>query len=103
MKRGAVYLITNRYHNVLYVGSTVSLRRRLLEHQSGFYGRSFSRRYNVDKLVYYRWFETLKEAREEEKRIKGGNRRAKEKLVRPSWRHPWRSASGQLHGVRGRA
>lgn len=95
MRRGAVYLITNSYHNVLYVGSTVSLRRRLLEHQSGFYGKSFSRRYNVDKLVYYRWFETLREAREEEKRIKGGNRRAKEKLVEgmnKGWRDLWGEA-----------
>ena len=38
---------------------------------------SFSARYNCDKLVYYKWFDTIIEAINEEKRIKAGSRAQK--------------------------
>ncbi len=48
-----VYIITNRYNTVFYVGMTNNLLRRISEHQKGVYQDSFSQRYNVYKLVYY--------------------------------------------------
>jgi putative endonuclease len=40
-----VYIITNRNKNVLYIGVTNNLRRRIEEHESGLdYG--FSKKYN---------------------------------------------------------
>jgi putative endonuclease len=36
--------------------------------------KSFTAKYRVNKLVYYRWFPAIEEAIEEEKRIKGSDR-----------------------------
>ncbi|HEY2981527.1 MAG TPA: GIY-YIG nuclease family protein, partial [Anaerolineales bacterium] len=47
-----VYILTNVHHTVLYTGVTNDLRRRISDHKNGS-GSSFTRRYNVDKLVYY--------------------------------------------------
>jgi putative endonuclease len=41
----------------------------------------FTRRYNVNKLVYYEAFEDVRAAIEREKRIKGGSRQKKIDLV----------------------
>jgi predicted GIY-YIG superfamily endonuclease len=46
-------------------------------------------KYNCVNLVYYKWFETIKEAIAEEKRIKGGNRKKKEEMINgmnPEWK-----------------
>jgi len=42
---------------------------------------SFSAKYNAEKLVYYKLYDTIVEAITEEKRIKGGNRFAKIRLI----------------------
>ncbi len=49
----AVYIMTNRHRTVLYVGVTSSLRQRIAEHRAGVHPSAFTRRYNVDRLVYY--------------------------------------------------
>ena len=53
MKQCAVYLLTNRHRTVLYVGVTSNLRQRVAEHIAGVHLSSFTRRYNVDRLVYF--------------------------------------------------
>ena len=45
-----VYILTNQYNNVMYVGVTNSLERRLTEHKSGM-NEGFTTKYNVHKLV----------------------------------------------------
>lgn len=73
MQRGGyVYIMTNKYNNVLYTGVTSQLRNRVYEHKTNFYSGSFTSRYNVHKLVYYEGFEHIEEAIDREKRIKGG-------------------------------
>lgn len=47
-----VYILTNKNHTVLYIGVTSNLKNRLKQHQRGTKG-SFTKRYNVDKLVYF--------------------------------------------------
>ena len=69
-KGGFVYILTNKYHNVLYVGSTDTLDRRHKEHIRKKDAGSFTARYNINKLVFYKWFPTLEEARLEEKELK---------------------------------
>jgi len=82
MKKGGwVYIVTNKYHTVLYTGVTSDLVGRMQEHRSKCYPSSFTARYNADKLVYYYLYDTIEEAIEEEKRIKGGSREAKMKLI----------------------
>ncbi|WP_337992973.1 GIY-YIG nuclease family protein [Flavobacterium sp. KACC 22758] len=57
MKRGFVYIITNKYQTVVYVGVTSNLPKRILEHKNKKYPKSFSAKYNLDILVYYEQFQ----------------------------------------------
>lgn len=88
-KGGYVYILSNIYNTTLYVGVTSQLGVRIRQHKEKFYPNSFSARYNCCKLVYYKFFDTILEAIAEEKRIKGGSRGQKEKLIKsmnPEWR-----------------
>lgn len=88
-KEGFVYIITNKNHTTLYTGVTSDLLRRISDHKNRTYLKSFSARYNLEKLVYYEGFHSIVEAIEREKAIKGGSRKAKEKLINelnPDWK-----------------
>ncbi|MBL8002294.1 MAG: GIY-YIG nuclease family protein [Flavobacteriales bacterium] len=85
---GYAYLVTSRKNTALYAGSTTDILRRTGEHKDRFYPRSFTARYNADKLVWYHAYPTLREARQREAQIKAGSRAKKEALVNamnPSW------------------
>jgi putative endonuclease len=56
MKPGFIYIITNKYQTVVYIGVTSNLPQRILEHKEKKYPNSFSARYNVNILVYYEQF-----------------------------------------------
>ena len=77
-----VYIISNAYNNVLYVGLTVDLKGRIHKHRTKYYPKSFSAKYNVYKLVYYETFDNKYEAYARENQLKAGNRRRKEQLIR---------------------
>jgi putative endonuclease len=86
---GCVYIITNEYNTVLYTGVTSDLLVRTWQHKNKFYPNSFTARYNCFKLVYYKFYPRIEEAIAEENRIKGGNRKAKIKLIKqlnPQWK-----------------
>ncbi|HEX2607822.1 MAG TPA: GIY-YIG nuclease family protein [Flavisolibacter sp.] len=92
IRGGTVYLLTNKHHTVLYVGVTGDLISRMLQHRSGWYPTSFTRKFNVHKLVYYRFYGTIEEAIGEEKRIKGGSKAKKIHLIEslnPAWKDLW--------------
>lgn len=93
MKRGgSVYMMASLNNNALYTGVTTDLQKRVQEHKNKVYTNSFTAKYNCIKLVYYNNFSTIGEAILEEKRIKGGNREQKEKLVKsinPQWKDLW--------------
>lgn len=81
--------MTNKHHTTLYVGVTSDLISRVIEHKTKFYPKSFTARYNINKLIYFRPFDMIESAIEEEKRIKGGSREKKVNLIEsinPSWR-----------------
>ena len=91
-KGGFVYIITNKHHSVLYTGVTSNLVARIQEHREKAYPKSFSARYNINKLVYYAFFEAIEAAIEEEKRIKGGSRENKIRLIESinlEWEDLW--------------
>lgn len=71
---GTVYILTNIHNTVLYTGVSADLIARIQEHREKKYTKSFSAKYNVNKLVYYQSFSTIEEAIAEEKRIKAGSR-----------------------------
>jgi putative endonuclease len=71
------------------VGVTNNLRTRVWEHKSKRNFKSFTARYNVDKLIYYEGFEFIIDAIAREKYIKRKTRKWKEELiekVNPEWR-----------------
>ena len=53
-KEYCVYIMINSRHTVLYTGVTNDLVRRVEEHKSG-EGSAFTKKYNVNKLVFYEY------------------------------------------------
>lgn len=91
-KGGTVYIMANINNRVLYTGVTANLYFRVLQHKQKINPDSFTAKYKCSKLVYHEPYSTIEEAIAEEKRIKGGNRKAKEKLIyakNPDWRDFW--------------
>ena len=90
MERGGyAYIMTNRHNTTLYVGSTSQLNIRVYQHKTKEYPRSFTARYNINKLVYYEGFPFIEEAIEREKQIKSWSRKKKDSLIEqfnPDWK-----------------
>ena len=87
-KKGYVYILFSRRNGTLYTGVTSDLKRRVYEHKTKLHPKSFSAKYDVDKLGYYEEYVSVKEAIEREKQIKGGSRAAKLALIEgmnPRW------------------
>ena len=87
-KQYYVYLLTNEKNTVLYVGVTNDLKRRVYEHKEKLI-EGFTKKYNVDKLVYYEICESVEVAITREKQLKGWLRTKKNELVarqNPLWR-----------------
>ncbi|OGE11063.1 excinuclease ABC subunit C [Candidatus Curtissbacteria bacterium RIFCSPLOWO2_01_FULL_42_26] len=76
MKNHYVYMMTNKYNNVLYAGVTSDLIKRIYQHKHKVH-LGFTNRYNVDKLVYYEVYEDPDTAIKREKTIKNLLRRKK--------------------------
>ena len=74
------YIVTNKRNTVLYTGVTNDLKRRVYEHKEKLVS-GFTKKYNLNKLVYYEVFGDVKYAIEREKRIKGGSRQDKIDLI----------------------
>ncbi len=83
-----IYLLTNKYGNVLYIGVTNDLVRRIYEHKNKIQ-KGFTKKYNVDCLVYYEMYAEIIDAIAREKQIKGWSRRKKNELIsqfNPEWK-----------------
>ncbi len=83
------YILTNKYNSVLYVGVTVDIRRRYFEHLFKV-NDGFTKRYDLDKLVYYECFEHKNDAIAREKSLKGKTREKKMALIKemnPEWKN----------------
>ena len=83
-----VYILTNKSNRVLYVGITNNLVRRVYEHKNNLV-EGFTKKYNVNKLVYYDFTRDVRDAIAREKQIKGWVRQKKLNLIgafNPSWR-----------------
>ena len=87
MKTYCVYILTNQNHTVLYIGVTNDLARRVAEHKAGVH-EGFTKKYKVDKLVYFEESPSIMAAIEREKQLKAGSRAKKLTLVNemnPHW------------------
>jgi putative endonuclease len=72
--------MTNFENGTLYTGVTDNLIRRIYEHKNKLVD-GFTKKYDLNKLVYYEIFDTAEIAILREKQIKGGSRKKKLELI----------------------
>ena len=75
-----VYIMTNSRTTTLYIGMTNDLERRVFEHKKKLF-EGFTKRYNLDRLVYFEETDEVHSALAREKQLKGWLRRRKAALV----------------------
>jgi putative endonuclease len=83
-----VYILASRRNGTLYVGVTNDLPRRMMQHRAKAVP-GFTRRYGVDKLMYFEEYESILEARARERSVKRWRRAWKIALIEklnPQWR-----------------
>ena len=83
-----IYIISNWNNKVIYTGMTNDLERRIYEHKNKIF-EGFSKKYNLDKLVYYEYTNDVNAAIRREKEIKKWRREKKNKLIEsmnPEWK-----------------
>jgi len=73
--------MTNQRNTVLYTGVTNNLARRVQEHKDKL-NKGFTKKYNINKLVYAEHFTEIRYAILREKQIKGGSRQKKIDLIK---------------------
>ena len=82
-----VYILTNQNHTALYIGVTNDLARRVSEHKAGAH-EGFTKKYKVNKLVYFEESPSVMQAIEREKQLKAGSRAKELALINemnPYW------------------
>lgn len=83
-----IYILSNKYNNVLYIGVTNNLIRRIYEHKNKLVD-GFTKKYSVDKLVYYESIMDVNIAITREKQLKNWRREKKLSLINkdnPEWK-----------------
>ena len=88
MKAYYVYILASKKNGTLYIGVTSDLIKRIFEHKRGLV-EGFTKKYNVDKLVYYEKTDSIEEAIRQEKRLKKWKRNWKIELIEkrnPEWK-----------------
>ena len=95
MKRYFVYVLTNNSNEVIYIGVTGNLKRRIYEHQNKLV-KGFTEKYNLNKLIYFEETIDVHSAISREKQLKNWHRGWKINLINDS--NPnWSDLSGNLY------
>ena len=82
-----VYILTNKKNGTLYIGISNNLERRVFEHKNKLV-EGFTKKYSLDKLVYFESFQNVSDAIKREKQLKNWKRLWKIDLVEienPDW------------------
>jgi putative endonuclease len=88
MKTYYVYIMSNKYNNVLYIGVSNDLVRRVYEHRNNLID-GFTKKYRCHKLVWYTSTNDINSAIILEKRMKKWKRQYKINMINqfnPDWR-----------------
>ena len=80
-KTYAVYIMTNYSQTSFYIGITGNLQKRVWEHKNKFV-EGFTKRYNIDRLVYYELTDSVETALNREKQLKRWHRDWKINLIK---------------------
>jgi len=86
--------MTNKNNTVIYTGVTSDLKKRVYEHRLKFV-KGFTKRYNIEKLIYYEIFDDPYNAISREKQIKAGSRQKKINLIN-AMNKAWKDLSEEL-------
>ena len=88
MKNGGwIYIMTNKPDGTLYIGVTGDLTRRIHQHREGSVS-GFTKRYNLQRLVYAEHHDGIEQAIQRENRLKRWPRAWKVDLIvslNPEW------------------
>lgn len=79
-QKSYVYILTNLFNTAFYVGVTSDLVRRIFKHKGKFVD-GFTKRYKINKLVYFEVFDEIEFAIKREKQLKKWKREYKVKLI----------------------
>ncbi|MEX0811947.1 MAG: GIY-YIG nuclease family protein [Chitinophagales bacterium] len=80
-KGGYVYIVSNPYRTVLYIGVTSNLYKRAYEHKNAM-GSDFTEKYNCTDLVYFEFYDRIESAIIKEKQLKYWKREWKINLIK---------------------
>ena len=75
-----VYILASRSGGAIYTGVTKNLVRRVYEHKNGLVP-GHTKRYRIDKLVYFETYDSIYQAIQREKNIKHWPRAWKARLI----------------------
>ncbi len=82
-----IYIMSNQ-SRTLYIGFTNNLKKRVFQHKTGLV-EGFTKRYQIDRLVYIESFRDVNSAIAREKQLKRWGRQKKLDLIlkeNPEWR-----------------
>lgn len=87
-KQFYVYMLVSKLNGTLYIGRTSNLVQRIWQHKNKML-EGFTRKYNVNKLVYYEVHPNAESAITREKQMKKWRRSWKIRLIKeknPDWK-----------------
>jgi len=82
-----VYILASKYNGTIYIGVTRDIVNRVSQHKSNDL-ESFTKKYNIHRLVYYEDTENITDAITREKQLKNWHRSWKIALIErdnPKW------------------
>ena len=95
-----VYILASKPYGTLYIGVTNDLYRRVGQHRARAVP-GFTKRYGVDKLMYFEAFDAIEDAIQREKSLKEWRRQWKINLIErenPRWQDLFPALQGDADG-----
>ncbi len=83
-----VYILSNKRNGTLYIGVTNNIINRSFQHKTRENNKSFSAKYNLNRLIYYEVYTDIADAIAREKQLKNWRRAWKINLIEknnPVW------------------
>jgi putative endonuclease len=80
-KIGYTYILSNKSNSVVYVGVTANIVKRVYEHKQKLV-EGFTKKHNLDKLVYFETYDDIRLAIAREKQLKKLDMDSKFNLVK---------------------
>ncbi len=77
-----VYIMSNQNITLFYTGQTSNLFRRSWQHKNEFFENAFTKKYNINRLLYFEKQPDLQEALKREKQIKNWSKIKKINLIK---------------------